>query len=109
MDVSLPKRISRGTAFQANYTWRKATDLNSAVLAPSAGNEPPLLPSPYYRKELNRGLSSYSLAHQFSGYYSYLLPFGNGQRFGSGAAGVADTLIGGGQWNSGARVADGSP
>ena len=109
MDVSLTKRISRGTAFKANYTWSKAMDLNSAVLAPSAGNEPPLLPSPYYRRELNRGLSSYSLAHQFNGYYSYLLPFGNGQRFGSGATGVVDKLIGGWQWNSSVRVASGFP
>ena len=109
LDVSLTKRISRGFAFKGNYTWGKAMDLNSAVLAPSAGNEPPLLPSPYYRKELNRGLSSYSLAHQFSGYYSYLLPFGNGQRFGSGAAGVADKLIGGWQWNGSVRVAGGFP
>src|SRR5437016_7183882 len=109
LDVSLTKRISRGFAFKGNYTWGKAMDLNSAVLAPSAGNEPPLLPSPYYRKELNRGLSSYSFAHQFSGYYSYLLPFGNGQRFGSGAAGVADKLIGGWQWNGSVRVAGGFP
>src|SRR2546427_599937 len=109
MDVSLTKRISRGFAFKGNYTWGKAMDLNSAVLAPSAGNEPPHLPSPYYRRELNRGVSSYSLAHQFSGYYSYLLPFGNGQRFGSGAAGVVDKLIGGWQWNGSVRVAGGFP
>jgi hypothetical protein len=109
LDVSLVKRISRGSAFKANYTWGKGMDLNSAVLAPSAGNEPPLLPSPYYRKELNRGVSSYSLAQQFSAYYSYLLPFGNGQRFGSGATGVVDKLIGGWQWNGSVRVAGGFP
>jgi len=109
LDVSLTKRISRGTAFKANYTWSKAMDLNSAVLAPSAGNEPPLLPSPYYIRELNRGISSYSLAHQFNGYYSQALPFGNGQRFGSGATGVVDKLIGGWQWNGSLRVAGGFP
>src|SRR5437867_13346060 len=77
---------------------------NSAFLAPSAGNQPPLRPSPYYRRELNRGIASYSLAHQFNGHYSYLLPFGNGQRFGSGATGVVDKLIGGWQWISSVRV-----
>src|SRR5207249_5134881 len=40
MDVSLTKRISRGLAYKANYTYGKAMDLNSAILAPSAGNEP---------------------------------------------------------------------
>ena len=109
MDVSLTKRISRGFAFKANYTWGKAMDLNSAILTPSAGNEPPYIPSPYYRRELNRGVASYNLNHQFNGYTSYLLPFGNGQRFGSGATGVVDKLIGGWQWNSSLRIAGGFP
>src|SRR5207247_4143268 len=57
LDVSLTKRVSRGTAFKTNYTWGKAMDLNSAILTPSAGNEPSYVPSPYYRRELNRGRS----------------------------------------------------
>ncbi len=84
-------------------------DLNSAILTPSAGNEPSYLPTPYYRKELNRGVASYSLNHQFNAYTSYLLPFGNGQRFGSGAVGVVDKLIGGWQWNGSLRIAGGFP
>src|SRR5437773_1543894 len=109
LDVSLTKRVSRGTAFKANYTWGKAMDLNSAILTPSAGNEPSYLPGPYYRRELNRGVASYSLNHQFNAYYSQVLPFGNGQRFGSGATGVVDKLIGGWQWNSSVRIAGGFP
>jgi len=109
MDVSLTKRVNRGLAFKANYSWGKAMDLNSAILTPSAGNEPPYVPSPYYRRELNRGVASYSLNHQFNAYTSYQLPFGNGQRFGSGAVGVVDKLIGGWQWNGSLRVAGGFP
>ena len=109
LDVSLTKRISRGFAFKANYTWSKAIDLNSAYFSPSAGNEPGFLPSPYYRRELSRGVSSFSVPHQFNAYTSYLLPFGNGQRFGSGATGVVDKLIGGWQWNGSVRVAGGFP
>ena len=109
LDLSLVKRISRGTAFKANYTWGKAMDLNSAILTPSAGNEPSYVPSPYYRRELNRGVASYSLNHQVNAYYSQVLPFGNGQRFGSGAVGVVDKLIGGWQWNSSVRIAGGFP
>src|SRR5256712_10166886 len=40
LDVSLTKRMNRGLTFKANYTYGKAIDLNSAILAPSAGNEP---------------------------------------------------------------------
>src|SRR2546428_813927 len=109
MDVSLTKRISHGVAFKANYTYGKAMDLNSAVLAPSAGNEPSNIPSPYDRKRLNRGVASFSVLHQLSGFTSYQLPFGNGQRFASGATGVMDKLIGGWQWNTGFRAASGFP
>src|SRR5439155_635169 len=87
----------------------KAMDLNSAILAPSAGNEPSNIPSPYDRKRLNRGVASFSVLHQFSGYTSYQLPFGNGQRFASGASGLMEKLIGGWQWNTGIRVASGFP
>jgi hypothetical protein len=98
LNVSLVKRTTRGLTFKANYTYAKVMDLNSAILAPSAGNEPPDVFSPYHL-ELNRGVASYSLNHQFNGNFSYQLPFGNGQRFGSGANGVVDKLIGGWQWN----------
>jgi len=108
MDVSLVKR-GRGSAFKVNYTWGKAIDLNSAYFSPSAGNEPANLASPYYRRELSRGLASFSVDHQFNAYYSYGLPFGNGQRFGSGATGVVDQVIGGWQWNGSVRAAGGFP
>ena len=109
LDVSLTKRMNRGLTFKANYTYGKAIDLNSAILAPSAGNEPSNIPSPYDRKRLNRGVASFSVLHQFSGFTSYQLPFGNGQRFASGTTGVMDKLIGGWQWNTGIRVASGFP
>ena len=92
LNVSLTKRASHGLAFKTNYTWGKVLDLNSAVLAPSAGNEPPDIFSPYHR-ELNRGVASYSLAHQFNGNFSYQLPFGNN------STGLVQQLIGGWQWN----------
>jgi len=106
--VSLIKRTTRGLTFKSNYTYGKAMDMNSAILAPSAGNEPPNLFSPYYRN-LNRGVASYSLLHQFNTNFSYQLPFGSGQRFGSGAAGVMEKLIGGWQWNGIVNVQGGFP
>jgi hypothetical protein len=98
LNVSLLKRASRGLTFKANYTYAKVMDMNSAILAPSGGNEPPDVFSPY-NLFLNRGPASYSLHHQFNAAYSYQLPFGNGQRFGGSAGGFLNHLIGGWQWN----------
>jgi hypothetical protein len=98
LNVSLLKRTSHGLSFKANYTYSKVMDLNSAILAPSAGNEPPNLFSPYLRF-LNKGVASYSLQHQFNANFTYQLPLGRGQRFAGGAHGVANQLIGGWQWN----------
>jgi hypothetical protein len=98
LNVSLLKRASHGLTFKANYTYSKVIDLNSAILAPSGGNEPPDVFSPY-NLFLNRGPASYSLNHQFNANFSYQLPFGSGQHFGSGATGWMNQLIGGWQWN----------
>jgi hypothetical protein len=108
LNLSLVKRTTRGLTFKANYTYAKVMDLNSAILAPSAGNEPPDVFSPYNLR-LNRGIASYSLNHQFNGNFSYQLPFGSGQRFGSGATGVVDQLIGGWQWNGIVNAQGGFP
>src|SRR5439155_896352 len=51
LNVSLVKRASRGLTFKSNYTWGKVIDMNSAILAPSAGNEPPDIYSPYNRRK----------------------------------------------------------
>src|SRR5712691_4978164 len=98
VNVSVLKRAARGLAFKANYSYSKVLDLNSAILAPSGENEPPELFSPYNR-HLNKGVAAYSLEHQFNSNFSYQLPFGSGQRFGSGASGWVNRLIGGWQWN----------
>ncbi len=98
LNVSLLKRASHGLTFKANYSYAKVMDLNSAILAPSAGNEPSDVFSPY-NLSMNRGPASYSLSHQFNANFSYQLPFGSGRSFGSGASGFVNQLIGGWQWN----------
>jgi hypothetical protein len=108
LNVSLQKRVTHGLSFKANYTYAKVIDLNSAILAPSAGNEPPDVFSPYDLK-LNRGVASYSLHHQFNANFSYQLPFGSGQHFAGGAHGVVNQLIGGWQWNGIVQAQGGFP
>jgi hypothetical protein len=85
--------------FKTNYTWGKAMDINSAILAGQAQNEGPTLVNRFNRK-LDRGIASYSILHQFNTNFSYQLPFGRGKAFGGGATGWVEKLIGGWQWNS---------
>src|SRR5436309_9064365 len=108
MNVSVLKRATRGLTFKANYSYSKALDLNSAILAPSGENEPPELFSPYNR-HLNKGVAAYSLQHQFNSNFSYQLPFGSGQLFGSGASGWKNRLIVGWQWNGIVTAQSGFP
>src|SRR6058998_3923495 len=98
LNASLVKRATRGLTFKANYTYGKVLDLNSALLAPAGENEPPAIISPYIRYR-SKGVASFSLLHQFNASYLYQLPFGNGQRFASGATGFVNQLVGGWQWN----------
>src|SRR5213593_3883025 len=108
MNVSVLKRATRGLTFKANYSFSKALDLNSAILAPSGENEPTNLVSPFNRN-LNKGVAAYNPAHQFNTNFSYQLPFGSGQRFGGGASGRLNRLIGGWQWNGIATAQSGFP
>jgi Carboxypeptidase regulatory-like domain len=98
-NISLTKRARGGLSFKTNYTWGKITDISSAILGPSADNDTATLRNPYNPK-LSRGISSYSLKHQFNANSSYQLPFGNGRAFGGGATGIVDKLIGNWQWNT---------
>jgi len=106
--VSLTKRATRGLTFKANYTFSKLLDIESAFLATSGANEPPTVLNPF-EINMNRGIASYNLRHQFNANFTYQLPFGRGQHFGGGASGVAEQLIGGWQWNGTVTVQSGFP
>jgi hypothetical protein len=95
--VSLTKRARGGFSFKSNYTFGKILDLNSAILGPSADNEPASLANRFNPK-LSKGIASYSIKHQFNTNFSYALPFGNGKAIGRGATGFVDKVIGGWQW-----------
>src|SRR5213594_3253001 len=109
LNVSILKRAARGLTFKGNYSFSKALDLNSAILAPSGENEPTNLVSGVYNRGLNKGVAAYNPAHQFNTNFSYQLPFGSGQRFGGGASGWMNRLIGGWQWNGIATAQTGFP
>src|SRR5262249_35714749 len=107
-NVSLTKRSTRGLNFKANYTFAKIMDINSAILAASATNEPATVLNPFDLK-LSRGLASFNLKHQFDANFLYPLPIGRGHRFGGGASGIADKLTGGWQWSGSLNIQSGFP
>jgi hypothetical protein len=98
LDLSLVKRAAAGLGFKANYTFSKAIDLNSALTSSSGQNEPQSILDPY-DLALSRGVSAFSLKHQFDASFSYELPFGRDHSRGADAGGFLETLIGGWQWN----------
>jgi Carboxypeptidase regulatory-like domain len=107
-NVSLTKRATRGLTFKTNYTFSKILDINSAFLATSATNEPPTVLNPFDMKH-DRGPASFNLKHQFNANFSYQLPFGRGQYFGTAVTGVLDKLISSWQWNGSITAQSGFP
>jgi hypothetical protein len=99
LQVSLRKGYSAGTQFDINYTLSKSEDLGSLVERGSAfgnfsagGYSGFLLNS--WEPELHYGTSDYDLRHQINVNGLLELPFGQGRRFGGGANGFVNQLIG---------------
>jgi len=107
-NVSVIKRASRGLTFKTNYTFAKALDFNSGGSSNASTNQPKAILSPY-NLALGRGIAGFSLRHAFNANFAYQLPFGQGQRFGSGANGWLNNLVGGWQWNGIINVQSGFP
>src|SRR5881296_3843486 len=106
--VSLTKRAQSGLTYKASYTFSKVLDMNSGLLSGQHQNEPPIILNRYNLK-LNKGIASYSIAHQFNTNFLYQLPFGSGKAFGSGATGWVEKLIGNWQWNGSVSAQSGFP
>jgi len=72
------KRVSKGLAFLAAYTFSKSIDDSSAVFAGSVGSG---LPQDSRNLHAERGLSDFDTRHRLAFSYLYDLPFGAGQRW----------------------------
>ncbi len=108
LDLTLQKRFSQGFSIRTNYTFSKSFDINSSYLT-STGTNSPQTTASRYDLSLNRGVSSFSVKHQFNSNFSVELPFGSGKPFGSSATGFWDKLISGWQWNGILRSRSGFP
>jgi hypothetical protein len=98
-EVEFRRRFSGGLQFQADYTFSKA--LNNAIGA--QGSQSDLSSWRTLRdKRLDYLRSTQDQTHRFIANAIYELPFGRGKRFGSGANGVINRLIGG--WTIGSII-----
>ncbi|HEU4769158.1 MAG TPA: hypothetical protein VFS77_17370, partial [Pyrinomonadaceae bacterium] len=91
MLVSLRKRFSQGLQFDFNYTWSHAIDNGSSITNTVAGG----LVCDLTNLRVCRGDSDFDIRHLVNSNFIYELPFGRGQRFGSGSPGWLNQIIGG--------------
>jgi hypothetical protein len=91
MLVSLRKRFSQGLQFDFNYTWSHSIDNGSSIANTVSGG----LVCDLTNLRVCRGDSDFDVRHLVNANFIYELPFGRGQRFGSGAPGWANHIIGG--------------
>ena len=91
LQVSWQKNFSHGLQFQASYTYAHAMDDASSANLGSLNNGD-------FRDQrfpyLEYGNSDFDVRHRFVISYIYQLPFGNGKKFGGGATGVFNQVIG---------------
>ena len=99
MNLTLRRRFADGCQFDFNYTLSKSEDMGSQVERGSAfgnfsngGNSGFLINS--FDPELNYGTSDFDVRHQINTNWLAELPFGQGKRFGGGAAAFVNQLIG---------------
>lgn len=96
LQVTFSKRLSQGLLIDGNYTWGKNI-------------EEGLNHQNSYNIRASRSLADIDIAHRFVVSYLYELPFGKGRRFGGGASGVLDAIIGGWQFNGITTFQTGTP
>lgn len=108
LEAEVTHRLSRGLQFQANYTWSRSLDINSALTGAQANNQPQMVMD---RTNLRRdwGPSALNATHQASISGRYELPFGKGKRWAGSASGAVDKLASGWQLNGIATLLSGFP
>ncbi len=90
------KRVAKGLAFLGSYTWAKAIDDIGGVLDME-------------NRQVERGLSGFDVPHRFVFSWTYELPFGKGQAFGSGWNPVVNQVLGNWNFNGIMTLSQGQP
>jgi hypothetical protein len=93
LEVEFRRRLSKGLAFQASYTWSKVLDTRS--LADTITTQSEVLPSDKDNLRIDYGPADFNIPHAFKANWYYELPFGRGRRWGSGSSGIGQHVLGG--------------
>jgi hypothetical protein len=107
LQIRLEHRVGTGLFFLNSFTWSKALDNGSGSLENPNGNY--VGPQDYYNLAADKGLSAYNQPFTNITSVVYTLPFGKGQRYGSGASNLTNALIGGWQVSAVNNWFSGSP
>jgi hypothetical protein len=106
MEWTIRKRAGQNLVFDLNYTFSKSIDLSSN--AERVTTFTGFVVNTWNPGQL-RGVSNYDTTHQVNADFSWALPFGRGQRFGTGINGFLNALIGGWQLTGVYRQTSGLP
>jgi hypothetical protein len=95
LQVSLRRQVGNLKVF-TNYTWAKSMD-NSSVEGNGFAS-----PTDSWNLRLSRARSDFDRPHSFNGSVAYIIPVGQGKKFGTTMPHIVDTLIGG--WEAGSLI-----
>jgi outer membrane receptor protein involved in Fe transport len=98
LQAQAKKRFSKNLSFVVNYTWQKALDYGEFGT-----------PTDQYNTMLDYGPASFNRTNVLTVGHTYFLPFGKGQRYGSGASGVLGQVISGWEWSGFTTIESGMP
>jgi hypothetical protein len=103
--VRIEKRLSKGTSFNANYTFSKAIDDASD---PGGTTNEANLPQDVRNLKVERARSSFDHRHRLAASGSYELPFGKDRRY-LNREGLTDAIAGGWKLTAIAAAETGAP
>lgn len=107
MLVTLRHSLSRGFAFDLNYTWAHSID-NGSTAASGAGRTGGVLQNAFL-PGASKGDSDYDFRHLINANVTYALPFGKGKMLLNTSHKWMDEIVGGWQISSLIRVQSGAP
>jgi hypothetical protein len=106
--AKLEKRMSNGLQFLTTYTWSKSIDDASGSTVTGAGDLGSAPQDPFNIRA-ERARSGFDRTHRLTTAFSYILPVGRGQHFGSKCSPITDAILGGWQINGIVTLASGNP
>ena len=109
LQVRVEKRFSNGLQLLGSYVFSKSIDDSSVACGCTSWLGGATSLQDPNRRYLERSVSQFDIPHVFQVSYSYSLPFGRGQRWGSSWNGFTDAFLGGWQTNGLWRFDNGLP